>query len=253
MLARFLLPLLLLAASFKLYLKDGSWQLVSEYKVEQDRVRYYSVERSDWEEIPLELADLKRTGKEIQDRQARDKEEARLIEEEDKAEREARREVARVPEDAGVFFADGGEIRPLKQAEIKVNNDKRRSILKVLTPLPVITGKATVEIDGETSAFAVHTELPEFYFRLSQPQRFGIIKLTPGKGIRVVEKITIIPVSKEMVEEPQPVEIFRRQVGENLYKVWPMEALAPGEYAAVEYTEGKVNLQVWDFAYKPKK
>jgi hypothetical protein len=29
-----------------------------------------------------------------------------------------------------------------------------------------------------------------------------------------------------------------------------MEPLQPGEYAAIEYTEGKVNLQIWDFAVK---
>ena len=49
------------AANFKLYLKDGGFQLVREYTVEGDRVKYYSVDRSDWEEIPADLVDLKRT------------------------------------------------------------------------------------------------------------------------------------------------------------------------------------------------
>ena len=40
--------LTLSAANFKLYLKDGSFHLVREYKVQGDRVNYYSVERSDW-------------------------------------------------------------------------------------------------------------------------------------------------------------------------------------------------------------
>ena len=40
-------------ASQKLFLKDGTYQLVSSYEVHGDRVRYYSVERSAWEEIPL--------------------------------------------------------------------------------------------------------------------------------------------------------------------------------------------------------
>ena len=96
----------------------------------------------------------------------------------------------------------------------------------------------------------VNSELPEFYFRLSQPERFGLVKLTPGKGVRVVAKVTIVPVSKEMVEEREQVEVFRRQAGEDLYKVWPMEPLTPGEYAAVQFTEGKVNMQVWDFSFK---
>ena len=46
------------AANLKLYLKDGSYHIVREYQVQPDRVRYYSVERSEWEEIPLDLVDL---------------------------------------------------------------------------------------------------------------------------------------------------------------------------------------------------
>jgi len=49
---RFLLLLLVAAAAFaataRLYLKDGTYQIVREYKVEGDRVRYYSSERGEW-------------------------------------------------------------------------------------------------------------------------------------------------------------------------------------------------------------
>ena len=51
----------LLGETFKLYLKDGSYHAVREYQVQGDRVRYYSTERGEWEEIPLELVDLSKT------------------------------------------------------------------------------------------------------------------------------------------------------------------------------------------------
>ena len=70
-------------------------------------------------------------------------------------------------------------------------------------------------------------------------------------GNRVVEKLTILPVTKETVEEPDLVEIFRQQVGDGLFKIWPQKPIEPGEYAVVEYTEGKVNMQVWDFFIAP--
>jgi len=45
---------------------------------------------------------------------------------------------------------------------------------------------------------------------------------------------------------------FRKQLTQDgLYKIWPAKPFAPGEYAVVEYTPGKVNMQVWDFAIQP--
>src|SRR5204862_4111716 len=73
------------AANVRLYLKDGTYQLVREYKVEGGRVRYYTVERGDWEEVPLELVDLKRTEGEVKVRQESTKEEAAALAAEEKA------------------------------------------------------------------------------------------------------------------------------------------------------------------------
>src|SRR5438094_8525814 len=101
---RYLFAILLLAgaalaANIKLYLKDGTFHVVREYKVASDRVRYYSIERSDWEEIPLDLVDLKRTESEATSRQAELEHDAKVIEEEEKVSRELEREVMRIPQD----------------------------------------------------------------------------------------------------------------------------------------------------------
>ena len=47
----------------KLMLTDGSFQLVREYKVEGDRVRYYSLDSSQWEQIPVSMVDWDATKK----------------------------------------------------------------------------------------------------------------------------------------------------------------------------------------------
>ena len=215
-------------------------------------MRYYSVERSQWEEIPLDLVDLKRTESEVAERQAQVSEETKVIAEEEKAVHEVRAEVAKIPQDPGVYYVEDNNVKPIKVAESKVHTNKGRTVLQVLAPIPAVTGKATLELDGLHSQTVLGNPEQEFYIQLSAEERFGIVKLTPEKGIRVVEKITTVPVSKEIIEEPIEVQVFRKQMTQDgLYKLWPMKPMDPGEYAVVQYTPGKTNMQVWDFAIKP--
>lgn len=236
------------AAVIKLYLKDGTYQLAREYQVVQDRVKFYSTDRDDWEEIPLELVDLKKTQDEIKEREAALREDTKADDAEEKAERAAAREVAKIPVEPGAYYAQGSAIQAMKVGEVQVANNKRRSVLKALSPVPMVTGKSWLEMDGLHSKTVFNNNMPEFYLRLSEEERFGIIRMGEHKGNRVVEKITTMPVTNEVLEEPDIVQTFHQQVGDGLYKIWPQKPLAPGEYAVVEYTEGKVNIQTWDFA-----
>jgi hypothetical protein len=239
----------LFGATVKLYLKDGDYQLVREYQVQSDRVRYYSVERGEWEEIPLELVDLNRTKKEAAARQEAIEADVKAQEEEDAALRAERKEIASIPMEAGVYLILGeGKLQALKQAESKIVNDKKRTVLKVLSPVPIVPGKSTVELDGASAAFHAPSNRPEFYFRLSTEERFGIIQLAAKKNVRVAENVTRMPVGDEVFEEQKQVPTFKKQIGDLLFKIWPEKPLEPGEYALVQYTEGKVNMQVWDFS-----
>lgn len=247
-----LTAMLTCAATIRLYLKDGEFQVVREYQVNGDRVRYYSVERGDWEEIPLSLVDLKKTESEAKSRDESVKEEAAAMAAEDKAEREARKEVERIPVETGVYLIAGDELKTIKPGESKVVTDKKRSILKVMSPIPMVAGKGTLELDGEHSPNVVSSATPEFYIRLSAEERFGIVRMFDKKGVRVVEKLEIMPVTNEIIEQQDEVQVFRHQVGDMLYKIWPMKPLTPGEYAVVQYSPAGVNginLQVWDFSY----
>jgi hypothetical protein len=242
------------AANVKLYLKDGSFQLVREYQVKSDRVRFYSVERDDWEEIPLDLIDLKRTQSEAGAREAEFAKDAKDLADEEKAEHEFERERRRIPQDPGVYWLVGDTAKVLPAAESSVHTNKGRSVLAKLAPIPMVSGKATLELQGAHSANVFTDPNQEFYIQLSETERFGLFKLLPGKGgVRIVENLTIMPVTKEVVEEPVMVQSFQKELDPSgLYKIWPREALPPGEYAVMEYTEGKLNAQVWDFAIKPK-
>src|SRR6266446_1110548 len=47
----------------KLILKDGTFQIAREYQRSGERVRYFSAERGDWEEIPAAMVDWDATAK----------------------------------------------------------------------------------------------------------------------------------------------------------------------------------------------
>ncbi len=135
--------LLLCAATVKLYMKDGSYQLVREYQLENDRVRFFSTDRGEWEEVPASLVDLQKTKTEIKQREDSAREDATAT----GRRREGRAGGASVrssefPLSNGVYLIEGDKLIPVKVGESKVVSNKRRTVLKVLSPMPMVSGKA---------------------------------------------------------------------------------------------------------------
>jgi len=241
------------AANVRLYLKDGDYQMAREYEVKGDRVRFLSAERGNWEEIPLELVDLKKTEKEAAAKQAAQAESIALEKAEEEAIRADRQQVRRVPETPGPYLVEGEKLVPLVESEVAIEDSKARKILQILTPAPIIVGKSTVSIEGKAAKFRITNAEPEFYFRLAEEERFVIIKLDPKKNERIVETVAILPNEEGIFEDQKQVAAFKKQYEPRLHKIWPEQPLEPGEYALVEYTEGKINIRVWDFAVEKKK
>jgi hypothetical protein len=250
--AFFILVFTAWAANLKLYMKDGTYHIVREYQVQTDRVHFYSVERSQWEDIPLEMVDLKRTETEVSARQTKLDADAKIIEQEEKVKRELEKETSRIPQDPGVYWLEGNQAKVVKLAESTIHTNKGRSVLAKLAPIPVVSGKGTLELQGANSANVFSDPEQELFLQLAETERFGICKLTVKGTVRIVENLTFMPVTKEVVEELAMVESFQKQLSQSgLYKIWPKEPLPAGEYAVVEYTEGKLNIQIWDFGIKP--
>src|SRR5213594_3439480 len=115
------------SATKRLILKDGSYQIATKWELKGDRVRFYSAERGDWEEIPESLIDWDATNQYERDRAAgKDTPEAVALDkelQEARAEEEARSpEVApglRLPPEGGVYALDTylsqRELLPLDQ------------------------------------------------------------------------------------------------------------------------------------------
>jgi hypothetical protein len=259
------LPVLLLlalsafGATVRLYLGDGTYQLVREYQVLENRVKYLSAERGDWEEIPVDLVDLNRTRQEAAAEEARLAQEAKEDAEEDAAIRAQKQEASSVPGDSGVYYVHGEMLEPLPQADVIVVSDTKRTILRKLStvasvllgqypPVPLTSGKNTLELEGAAATFRVNNEdRPEFYLRMAAADGLAIVKLSPKANARTVETVMIAPVTDELQQKREAVPTFTKQSGELLYKIWPEQSMPPGEYAVIEFEDGQGILQVWDF------
>jgi hypothetical protein len=126
-------------------------------------------------------------------------------------------------------------------------------VLQKLSPIPAVTGKATLEMTGAHAATVFTDPEPEFYVQLQGTEAFGIAKLTTKGNIRIVENLTYHPLTNDIVYEDRTLmEYLHRQLDDGLYKIWPKDPLPPGEYAVIMYNDGKVDLESYDFAIKAK-
>ena len=248
----FLLAVAILPAQrITLYLEGGGDMLVREYEVQEERVRYYSVERSQWEEIPLELVDLEKTEKAYERAEKRREAMRRESAAERAAEAKATTELHNVPIEDGIYYYKDGETTALNQREVLVDKSTKRGILKAISPVPVIAGKHKRYIEGATSPLAIAEDKPIIYVRDPSLSQFLMVKLTPDDDKRVVQVVQIIPVSREVFEEYEEIELFRQQYAHGVYRIWPVQPLEPGEYALIDFTPGEDDLRVWDFAIAP--
>ncbi len=237
-----------------LILDDGTRIPVREYEVSGDRVRYFSSERGQWEEVPAEIVDVDRTGEHNRSVGAElDRREDELRRER-AAERRARTELHSVPLDDGVYYLGPQGLVALEQVFYKLDKSAGRTALNVIAPVPVMTGKRTLSVSGLGAKTVAAEDRPAFYLRLDDFGRFGIsrVKPEPKSKRRVVQQIYTIPRTEEQVEDQEEVEVFRQQLAPLVYKIWPVEPLEPGEYAVVDFTPGETDLRVWDFSYQPR-
>ncbi|MGA8539641.1 MAG: hypothetical protein WB566_09080, partial [Terriglobales bacterium] len=165
------------AQARRLILKDGSYQSVTKYEVHGDRVRYFSAERGEWEEVPNSLIDWDATGKFEQGRELNkaapeavelDKE----LESERKAEQARSPEVApglRLPDEGGIFLLETYKNQPqlveLQQSGADVEKNTKSNILRAAIN-PLAGAKQTVELPGPHAKVQSHTTVPSLYINI---------------------------------------------------------------------------------------
>ncbi len=269
----------------RLILKDGSYQLVTKYEVKGDRVRYYSSEREDWEELPNSLVDWPATEKYEKDRESPPPEAVQLdkeLEREDIPLPEVTPGL-RIPEDTGVFLLDNLAGEPqlveINQTEGDINRNTKVNILRGAIN-PVAGAKQTVELEGAHSRVQSHVGVPSLYIRLdetppasgpasnrsgskgdqtrqsSQPptasDRFRILHVEVKGNKRIVAGVKR-ELTGKIAHEQNAIKTTLTELKGGWLKLTPLQGLPPGEYALVEMAEsGGMNLYVWDFGMNPK-
>lgn len=244
--------LLLPAQQLALFLNDGTRMAVREFEILDDRVRYFSADRGQWEEVPLGIVDMERTDAENRRTQAVVEQREAEVRRERVAERRARTELHSVPLDDGVYYLRDRNPVPVEQAFWEVGRSKARGVVNVLAPVTMMPGRRTFWIKGLAAETVTAGEKPIFYLRLDSFSQFGIARVEPQKDRqrRVVMRTYIVPKAEEQYEKFEQVEVFRQQLAPLVYKIWPVDPLPAGEYGVVEFTPGESDLRVWDFSHQ---
>ena len=256
----------------KLVLKDGTFQMVRSFERRGDRVRYYSIERSDWEEIPADLVDWQATSRAEADEARSRQEMVEKLRATEIAEHTANVDVDAsillapgvfLPDAEGLYAVEGIALQvtvlPLVQATADLKLDKKRLLTQILVPVPVVPSRHRVEIAGKRATIRLRTNQPEFYIRVApleegtagganedQEPNLELIRAEVKGDRRQIEMIST-QITGDQTAKRKSISIERWKVAKRVYRVTLSQALEPGEYVLAEILPEGMNLYVWDF------
>lgn len=292
MLVALLLPSPALAQTLasRLILKDGTYQPITKYEIEGERVRYFSAERGEWEEVPNALVDWdatkkyeegRLTGGPIPEAAELDKE----IEAQRKAALARSPEVAprlRLSDEGGVYLLDTYQNEPelveIQQSGSDVNRSTKANILRAAIN-PFSGSKQTIELTGPHAKVQAHSPTPSLYVNVSADtgegapavasgaeemgrapadapalpltEAFKIIRVESKGGKRVAGALKVGVTGKMKTDERFIPATVTTMTG-GWIKITPIDPLPGGEYAVAEMLgKESINLYVWDFGENP--
>lgn len=239
-------------------LKDGTFQLVREYHVEGDRVRYYSIEQSQWDEMPESLVDWNATNS-VEGEEA--KRNAEVIAKVHASESgrtaqaldiDASLEVAPgvfLPPGEGLFAFDGKGVVKIAQAPADIKFSKKQMLKQVLIPVPIIPTRHTVSLIGPRAKLRLKSGITEFYMRTADGREpeLELLRAKVKGDERYLENLDAL--FKEQGTTGQTTVLMQRWLlAPGVYRFTLEQHLDLGEYALAEIVKGGgTNLYFWDF------
>lgn len=181
------------AAGQRLIMKDGSYQIITKYQIVGDRVRFFSAEREDWEEIPKDQVNWMATAKWKLDHSPEHKEpvvvsnpsdpgqvEAAKLDAEERAARQAELEQMpfimpglRLPNESGVWVLDTFNGQPELVHITQSNGDLNRAYQHSVLPYEAGSKRGSrqlIRVNGFTAKVELHVNEPVFYVSLDPPK-----------------------------------------------------------------------------------
>jgi hypothetical protein len=246
----------------RLILTDGSYQVATEWQKSGDRVKYFSAERGEWEELPTALVDWKATNEWNDEHSKSITEELKQVTGEEVA---ARKEEmlnnplvapgTRLPPEGGIFLMDepGGKpvLHKLEANKIQVDENIGKNMLK-RSVNPLSSQTQTIELKGSAAKVRVRTAVPLIFVDEENEQgvipaeNFRIVRMERKRDIRVLAKSKTAISGEQSVNE-RYLHSRVEKVSGDWWKLIPLEDLTPGEYAIVVSTGAEDASVVWDF------
>jgi hypothetical protein len=241
----------------KLILTDGNYMIVREYERQGDRVRYYSVERSAWEEIPAEMVDWAATEKATAEAASSQKETLERLN------AAATSEVARtidtgsslmvgsgvfLPDAEGFYVLNGPTVLGLLQSEADSRLDTSRATLRAISGIPFISTKRFVEVAGKRAKIRLQSAEPEFYIRTSDGRtpQLMLVRADVRSDKRHLTTAVIDIVGNTKYDQKQ-IPLLMSEAAHGVQRFVLQQKLEPGEYALLETTKDGLSPYVWDF------
>jgi hypothetical protein len=231
--------------------------MVREYSVQGDRVRYWSVERSAWEEIPVTLVNWEATHKSEAEQAKQDAELKAKIHATAMADLAKEIDVDRsleikpgifLPDAVGFYSIEDKQIYEMKQTLAVTKISKGREVGRILTGVPLIPRKMHMEIPDAHAALQLTTSEPEFFMRPADQRepRFRLLRVQVKGDRRIVENISI-QITGQQSHHGDDLDFQTWTPARGVFRYTVNQRLEPGEYAFVEMTGEDVNSYVWDF------
>ncbi|PSH02962.1 MAG: hypothetical protein CXZ00_14730 [Acidobacteria bacterium] len=246
----------------RLILTDGSYQTATEWNKVGDRVKYFSAERAEWEELPVSLVDWKATDAWNEEHAKIQAEELKKTAEEEDAVRKAEESKTplvapelRLPAEGGVFLmtevAGKTVLSKLEMNKIQVNDNAAKNMLR-RTINPIASQQQTIELEGAAAKIRIHSPNPAIFVYVEDNQGavsgdyFRIVRLERKKSVRLLAK-NKTSLTGDQSQAEKSLHSRAERFSGDWWKIIPLENLTPGEYAIVMQIGQDENAAAWGF------